>query len=82
MAESITPFQILSKPGIQRDGTLLAGQNYHVDGQWARWQRGLPRKMGGYRRLTNLLDGPGRGMNVFDQNNQTYTHVGNTDTLQ
>lgn len=82
MPESITPFPIISKPGIQRDGTLLSGLNYHVDGQWARWQRGLPRKIGGYRRLTNLLDNPGRGMNVFDQNNQTYTHVGSINMLQ
>lgn len=81
MAESITPFRIVSKPGIARDGTTLDNLHHH-DGQWVRWQRGMPRKMGGYRRLTNLLDNPGRGMNVFDQNNQTYTHVGNSDTLQ
>ena len=81
MAESITPFRIWSKPGIARDGTTLANQN-HEDGQWVRWQRGDPRKIGGYRRLTNLLDNPGRGMNVFDQNDQTYTHIGNINTLQ
>lgn len=43
---------------------------------------GRARKMGGYRRLTNLLDGVGRGMTVFDQNNNTYTHVGTADVLQ
>ena len=32
-----------SDPGIKRDGTKLEGNNY-VDGQWVRFQRGLPRK--------------------------------------
>lgn len=81
MAESITPIRIMSKPGVKRDGTLLEG-DYHVDCQWCRWQRGLPRKIGGYRRLTNLLAGIGRGMNVFDQNNETYTHIGSAAALQ
>lgn len=81
MAESITPVRIWSKPGVKRDGTLLEGDN-HVDAQWCRWQRGLPRKIGGYRRLTNLLSGIGRGMNVFDQNNETYTHIGSASALQ
>lgn len=81
MAESITPVRIYSKPGVKRDGTLLEGDN-HVDAMWCRWQRGLPRKIGGYRRLTNLLDGIGRGMNVFDQNNETYTHIGSASVLQ
>lgn len=78
---SIIPINVLSLPGIKRDGTTLDGNNY-VDGQWMRFQRGLPRKIGGYRRITNLLDGVGRGMNVFDQNNETYTHIGYSDTLQ
>lgn len=38
--------------------------------------------MGGYRRLTNLLTGVPRGMNVFDQNNETYTHIGSGSFLQ
>ena len=44
MAEKIV--QIRSGPGIKRDGTKFEGDSY-VDGQWVRWQRGLPRKMGG-----------------------------------
>lgn len=39
---------VASQPGIQRDGTDLASKSYN-DGQWCRFQRGLPRKMGGYR---------------------------------
>ena len=36
-----------TQPGIQRDGTQFASIRY-VDGQWVRFQRGLPRKIGGY----------------------------------
>lgn len=81
MATTIVPVHLLSKPGYKRDGTLLEGDNY-VDGQWCRFQRGLPRKIGGYRRLTNLLTGVGRGMNVFDQSAETYIHIGYSGTLQ
>lgn len=34
-----------SSPGIKRDGTKFEGDHY-TDGQWVRWQRNLPRKMG------------------------------------
>lgn len=81
MPGQIIPIHLLSKPGVKRDGTALEGDSYTAV-QWARFQRGLPRKMGGYRRLTNLLNDVGRGMNVFDQNNETYTHVGYGSTLQ
>lgn len=79
----LTPVRIASKPGCKRDGTLLEGDNY-VDNQWARYQlrSGLPRKMGGYKRLTNELFGITRGMNVYDQNLNTYTHIGWSDGLQ
>lgn len=79
--EDIIPVKLSSMPGIKRDGTLFEGSNY-VDGRWTRMQRGLPRSMPGYKRLTNLLTGIPRGMNVFDQNNETYTHIGNSDFLQ
>lgn len=78
--EEIVPVKLESQPGVKRDGTLFEGQNY-VDAQWTRWQRGLPRSMGGYRRLTNLLNEVGRGMTIFDQNNETYTHIGSASML-
>lgn len=34
-------------PGIQRDGTSFTGRGW-IDGRWTRFQRGLPRKIGGY----------------------------------
>jgi len=52
MAEKIV--QIKSLPGIKRDGTKFEGDQY-VDGQWVRFQRGLPRKIGGYRAISKYL---------------------------
>jgi hypothetical protein len=44
----LQPMVLKSLPGIKRDGTKFEGE-YYVDGQWVRWQRGLPRKIGGYQ---------------------------------
>lgn len=77
------PFVIGSncKPGIQRDGTLRAGDGY-VDGRWMRFQRGKPRKMGGYRQLTDNLTGIQRGLHQTIQNGFTYFHCGAQATLE
>lgn len=45
MADRLYP--LLMKPGIKRDGTAFQGE-YCTDGQWMRFQRGRPKKMGGY----------------------------------
>ena len=45
MADRLYP--LLMKPGIKRDGTPFQGE-YCTDGQWMRFQRGRPKKMGGY----------------------------------
>lgn len=55
-------FELKSLAGVRRDGTDLANM-YYQDAQWVRFQRGLPRKMGGYRRIEQNLWGPVR--NVF-----------------
>jgi hypothetical protein len=59
MAEIKQLFTIMSLPGIKRDGTVLDGDNYS-DGQWCRFQRGRPKKMGGFVRVSNQLSGPVR----------------------
>lgn len=59
MAEIQKLFQITSLPGVQRDGTMLDA-NFYTDGQWVRFQRGRPRKMGGYRQISNTFAGPVR----------------------
>lgn len=57
MAEIKQLFQLQSLPGIKRDGTVLDGDNYS-DGQWVRFQRGRPKKIGGFRQATDQLRGP------------------------
>jgi hypothetical protein len=70
-----------SQPGIKRDGTRFEGDNY-VDGQWVRWQRGLPRKMGGYRATQKYLQEISRGFSTFTQMNFVYCHSGGASTLE
>lgn len=74
-------FALDTKPGIQRDGTLFDKEVY-VDGQWVRFQRGRPRKMGGYRQITDLLAGPSRGIFVVPRSNFSNIYSGHADGLQ
>ena len=59
-------FALDTKPGVQRDGTFFDKQ-YYTDGRWVRFQRGRPRKVGGYKRITGALPGPSRGVYVNPQ---------------
>lgn len=58
-------------PGIKRDGTLLEG-NFCSDGEWVRFQRGLPKKIGGYRRITDALTGPVRKFLLWSRKDLNY----------
>jgi hypothetical protein len=79
MADNIV--RIASAPGIKRDGTKFEGDNY-VDGRWVRFQRGLPRKMGGYRAINKYLQGLVRSLYVYTQNQLTYVHAGSADLVE
>lgn len=79
MAETIV--QIKSLPGIKRDGTKFEGDQY-VDGQWVRFQRGLPRKIGGYRSINKYLNQISRALHEYTQDTLTYIHSGSTNYLQ
>jgi hypothetical protein len=68
-------------PGIKRDGTKFEGDQY-VDGQWVRFQRGLPRKMGGYRSINKFLRGLPRALHEYTQDLLTYVHAGSADRLE
>lgn len=66
MAEIKQLFQVTTLPGIKRDGTILDGDNFS-DGQWCRFQRGRPKKMGGFQQITDYLRGPVRDMVVWSR---------------
>jgi hypothetical protein len=74
------PVPIRSLPGIKRDGTLFEGQNY-VDALWCRFQRGLPRKIGGYRAVTSTIPEIARGMGSFSSNGTQFLYMGGATTL-
>ena len=77
----LVPVNVKSLPGIKRDGTKFEG-GYYVDGQWVRFQRGLPRKIGGYRQINNYLNGIVRQFHTQALNNFVYTHVGHENGIQ
>jgi hypothetical protein len=79
VAENIV--QIKSLPGIKRDGTKFEGDQY-VDGQWVRFQRALPRKIGGYRSINKFLRGLVRTLHEYTQDSLTYIHGGSANLLE
>jgi len=77
----LVPVNLQSKAGIKRDGTKFEG-DYYVDGQWVRFQRGLPRKMGGYKQISNYSLGIIRQFHTQGLNNFAYTHIGHQYGVQ
>jgi hypothetical protein len=71
-------FAIDTQPGVQRDGTIF-DMNFYTDGRWVRFQRGRPRKIGGYRAITQDAHGYSRGLyvNSVDGINQVFNGYNN-----
>jgi hypothetical protein len=71
-------FSIDTQPGVQRDGTYF-DKNFYTDGRWVRFQRGRPRKIGGFRAITNDALGYSRGIyvNSADGLNQVFNGYNN-----
>jgi len=76
-----TPTLIRSQPGIKRDGTEFEG-DFYTDGQWCRFQRGLPRKIGGYRNTTPRLREKVYGMSSFSADLLNYVACGEGSFLE
>jgi len=68
-------------PGIQRDGTVFDSPCY-VDGKWVRFQRGRPRKIGGYDGIFLNATGISRGMAMTAVNGFNYVVSGYNNGLQ
>jgi hypothetical protein len=74
-------FSLDTRAGIQRDGTVY-DKIFYNDGQWVRFQRGRPRKIGGYRVISDGLSGPSRGIWVNPQDSFNSIFSGYSDGLQ
>jgi len=74
-------FALDTQPGVQRDGTIFDKQFYN-DGRWVRFQRGRPRKVGGYREILGTMAGPSRGIYVNPQNAFSNIYNGYSDGMQ
>jgi len=74
-------FALDTKPGVQRDGTVFDKEFYN-SGRWVRFQRGRPRKIGGYRQITAGLSGPSRGIYVNPQQSFNNVFSGHSQGLQ
>lgn len=70
-----------SQAGIKRDGTKFDG-DFYTDGQWVRFQRGLPRKIGGYKATQKYLTEVSRGFATFTQMRYVYCHSGGATLLE
>jgi len=77
---AVSPALIASQPGIKRDGTKFEGNNY-TDGLWCRFQRGKPKKIGGYQQVTDTVPEITRGMSSFSADDIQYLHLGHPDTV-
>lgn len=69
-----TLYEFSSQPGVRRDGTDL-DLPYYSDSTWVRWQRGRPRKMGGYRAMTQHAPGPVRSVMQDSRSGVNSTHL-------
>ena len=74
-------FALDTKPGIQRDGTVF-DKDFYNDGRWVRFQRGRPRKVGGYQQITGGISGPSRGIYVNPQQSFNNVFNGHSKGLQ
>ena len=74
-------FALDTKPGIQRDGTYF-DKDFYTDGKWVRFQRGRPRKVLGYRAITNNVKGLSRGIYVNSEDGINRVFNGYSDGLQ
>lgn len=68
-----TIYQVTSLPGFSRDGTVLDRSSF-IDGEWVRFQRGRPRKVGGYKEISSNITDIIRGSFVYSQGKLEYLY--------
>lgn len=67
-------------PGIKRDGTTFEAREFS-DGEWVRFQRGIPKKIGGYRQMFRDPNGIARGLIINAYNGVNYIYQGYNNGL-
>lgn len=67
-------FSLGTQPGVQRDGTNFDKRRYS-NGVWTRFQRGRPRKMGGYVLMSDQTLGPVRNVRVDARSTENNAHL-------
>lgn len=77
MADKIYPLAVT--PGIQRDGTLFSSQGWN-SGEWCRFYRSLPQKIGGYVQIGTVPNIP-RGIFVVPVSPNFNVYVGDFQEL-
>ena len=63
------------RPVIKRDGTEFESSEF-TDGVWTRFQRGVPKKIGGYRQMFRDANGIPRGIIINAYNGLNYIFAG------
>ena len=80
MSQYTRIYSLAIPPGIKRDGTVFQAEQY-TDGVWCRFQRGDPKKMGGFATLFTSFNGIYRGMINIPYNGVNYVFAGTADNL-
>lgn len=80
MSQYTSIFSLAIQPGIKRDGTVFQNDQY-TDGVWCRFQRGEPKKIGGFATLFQSFNGIYRGMVNIPYNGVNYVFAGTANNL-
>ena len=73
-------YSLAIPPGIKRDGTIFQADQY-TDGVWCRFQRGDPKKIGGFATLFTSFNGIYRGLVNIPYNGVNYVFAGTANNL-
>jgi hypothetical protein len=73
-------YSLVIPAGIKRDGTVFQNLEY-TDGVWCRFQRGEPKKIGGFSTLFTSFNGVYRGMMNVPYNGVNYIFAGTANSL-
>lgn len=83
--QMINPYSrvpMMSKAGVKRDGTPFDNLGYHTASKWVRWQHGRPRKMWGYKAISNAYTYPSRGCFGYTNNGSYFLNSGSSGNLE